>query len=85
VGGRKLGNLTSKHIKANVFKNDCTCACNILSFYLLYVNGTPKVVVFVVEWYAVCEAKKWQFAVRKAKIGRYAVHKGGGGVTLILL
>jgi len=30
---------------------------------------TPKMVVFVVK----------RYAVRKAKIGRYAVRKGGGG------
>jgi len=29
-GRSKLGNLTSKHIKPNVFKNYCTCAYNIL-------------------------------------------------------
>jgi len=37
-GRSKLGNITSKRIKANVFKNNCTCACKILSFYPLYVN-----------------------------------------------
>jgi len=26
--------------------------------------------------------KKWRYAVRKVKIGRYAVRKAGGGVTL---
>jgi len=26
----------------NVWKNDCTCACNRLSFYLLYVTGNAK-------------------------------------------
>jgi len=31
LGGRKLGNITSKHIKANICKNYCTCAFNILS------------------------------------------------------
>ena len=31
----------------------------------------PKMVVFVVKRYAVREAKKWQYAVRKAKIERY--------------
>jgi len=40
-------------------------------------------VVFVVKRYAVREAKKWWYAVRNAKIERYAVLKGGGGVTLI--
>ena len=39
---------------------------------------TPKIVVFVVKWYAVREAKKWLYAVRNAKIERYAVRKGGG-------
>jgi len=29
-GGQNLGDLTSKHIKPNVFKNYCTCAYNIL-------------------------------------------------------
>ena len=29
-GGRNLGNLTSKHIKPNVFKNYCACAYNLL-------------------------------------------------------
>ena len=69
LGGRKLGNLTSKHTIANVCKNGCTWACNILSFYLLYVNGNAKMIVFVVKRFAVC----------KAKIGRYSVRKGGGG------
>jgi len=32
LGGRKLGNLTSKNIKANICKNDYTCACSKLSF-----------------------------------------------------
>jgi len=41
-------------------------------------------VAFVVERYAVREAKKWRYTVRKAKIGRFAVRKGGGGVTLNL-
>jgi len=39
-------------------------------------------VVFVVKQYAVRETEKWRYAVRKAKIGWYAVCKGGGGVTL---
>ena len=38
---------------------------------------TPKMVVFVVKWYAVREAKTWRYAVRNAKIERYAVRKGG--------
>jgi len=29
-GGQNLGNLTSKHIKPNVFKNYCECAYNLL-------------------------------------------------------
>ena len=35
--------------------------------------------------YAVREAEKWRYAVRKAKIGRYATawYAGVGGVTLI--
>ena len=81
MGGLILGNLTSKHIKANVLTNNCTCACNILSFIPPYVNGNTKMVVFVVKRYAVHEAKKWRYAVREAKIGRYAVCKGGGGVS----
>jgi len=36
-------------------------------------------VVFVVKRYAVCESKKWRYAVRNAKIEQYAVRKGGGG------
>ena len=39
-------------------------------------------VVFAVKRQAVREAKKWWYAVRDAKIERYAVRKGGGGVTL---
>jgi len=38
-----------------------------------------KMVVFVVKRNAVCEAEKWRYAVRKAKLGWYAVRKGGGG------
>ena len=34
------GNLAS--IKANVLKNDCTYACDIVSFYLLFVNRNAK-------------------------------------------
>ena len=78
--GQKLGNITSKHINANNCKNERTCACNRLSFYLLYVNGNAKkMVVFVVKRYTVREAEKWRYTVRKAKIGRYAVRQGGGG------
>jgi len=40
-------------------------------------------VVFVVKRYAVREAKKWQHAVRRPNIGRYAVRNGRGGVTLL--
>jgi len=79
LGGRKLGNLISKHITANICKNDCKCACNTLSFYLLYVNGNAKNGVFVVKRYELHEAIKLRYAVRKAKIRRYAVRKGGGG------
>ena len=39
----------------------------------------PKIVVFVVKRYTACEAIKWRYAERKAKIGRYAVHKRGKG------
>ena len=36
-------------------------------------------VVFVVKRYAIREAKKqWRYALRKAKIRRYAERKGGG-------
>ena len=72
-GGLKLGNLTSKDNKANVFNNNCLCACSILSFYPLYANvsETLKMVVFVVKRYALREAKKCRYAVRN-----------GGGVTL---
>ena len=42
-------------------------------------------VVFVVKRYAVRETEKWRYAVHKAKIGRCAVRKGEGGVTLISL
>ena len=47
-GYRKLGNLTSKPT-LNVCKNDCTCARNKLSFYLLYVNEIAKIGCFVVK------------------------------------
>jgi len=73
---RKLGHLISKHTKFNVCKNDCTCARNILSFFLLYVNEITKNGCFVVKWYAVREAKQWRYAVCKAEIGRHAVRKG---------
>ena len=63
-GVRNLGNLTRKHIKANVCKNYCTCACDILSYYFHYLNKTPKMVSFVVKQYAVREAKKNRYAVR---------------------
>jgi len=75
-GYRKLGNLTSKHTKITVCKNDCTCARSILSFYLLYVNEIAKNGCFVVKRYAIREAKTWRYAVHKAEIGRHAVHKG---------
>ena len=39
----------------------------------------PKWLFFVVKRYAVCEPKKWRYAVRNAKIERYAVRMGGGG------
>jgi len=44
-----------------------------------------KIVVLVVKRYAVLEAHKWRYAVRKAKIRQYAVRNGGGGVTLICM
>ena len=47
LGYRKLGNLTSKHTKFSVCKNDCTCARSILSFYLFYVNKIAKNGVFL--------------------------------------
>jgi len=40
---------------------------------------TPEIVVFVVKRYTACEDIKWRYAERKAKIGRYAVHKRGKG------
>jgi len=43
---------------------------------------TPKVVVLVVKRYAVLEAQQWRYAACKAKIRRYGVRNGGGGVTL---
>jgi len=74
-GYQKLGNLTSKNTKFDVYKNDCTCARNILSFYL-YVNDIAKKGYFVVKRYAVRMAKTWRYAVHKAEIGRQAVRKG---------
>jgi len=73
----KKGNLTSKHTKFYVCKNDCTCTCarNILSFYFLYVNEIAKNGCFVVKRYAVREAKTWRYEVRKVEIGRHAVRK----------
>jgi len=60
------------------FKNECTCACNILWFYLLCVDGNAQNgCVFFVKRYAVREAKKWSYTVRKAKI--VSTSKGGGG------
>ena len=54
-----------------------TWACNILSFYLLSVNVTPKKVVFVVKRYAVREAKnggtqyaELNRAARSTQVGR---------------
>ena len=73
LGISKIENITCKHTKFNVCKNDCTCARNILSFYLLYVNEIAKTGCFVVKWYAVRDAKTWRYAVRKAEIGRHAV------------
>ena len=79
-GGRTQGNLTSKYIKANVCKNDCTCASKQtvnLSYLckwkrqkwlLLLLNGTQ---------YA-RQKKNGTHAVRKAKTGRFAVRKGEG-------
>jgi len=34
-----MGNITCKHIKANVCKNDGIRACNLLSFDLLIINN----------------------------------------------
>jgi len=72
---RKLGNLTSNHTKFNVWKNDCTCARNIQSCYLLYVNEIAQNGCFVVKRYTVRVAKTWRYAVHKAEIGRHAVRK----------
>ena len=42
-GRSKLGKITRKHIKANFYRMIVrTCACNRLSFYLLYVNGNAQ-------------------------------------------
>ena len=48
-----------------------TCLCRSLEMV------TSKMIVFVVKRYAVREGKTWQCTVRNAKIGRYAVRKGG--------
>ena len=71
-GYRKIEDLTSKHTKFNVCKNDSTCAHNILLFYLLYVDEIDKNGCLVVKR----EAKTWRYAVRKAEIGRQAARKG---------
>jgi len=76
-GGPKLGNLTSKHIKANICKNDCTCACNRLSIYRLYLNGNAKKVVIVVKRYAVLEAEKMRYARPKEGGTQYPRGRGG--------
>ena len=57
-------------------------ATDILS--LLCKWKRQKWLFFVAKRYAVRETEKWMYAVRNAKIGRYAVRKGGGGVTLII-
>ena len=66
-----IGFGTSKTRKSNKqtiqSKNECTYACNILSFYLLYPNEKANN-GFVVKRYVVREAKKWQYEVRKAKL-----------------
>jgi len=47
----------------------------------------PKWLFFVVKRYAEREAKKWRYYTQYAmpKIKRYAIPKGGGGVTLIYM
>jgi len=83
-GGRKVRNLTSKHIKANVCKNDCTCACNRQSVYLLYVNRKRQ------KWLLLL-LNGTQYA-RQKKGGTQGQHRvvrstqgGRRGVTLIYL
>jgi len=51
-------------------------------FYLLYVNGNAKKVVFVVKQYAVRKFKVRPYPVRKLKTKEYALRKGRGGFTL---
>jgi len=83
LGGQNLGNLTSKHIKANCFQELLyMCIQHTVILSTLCKWKRPKWLFFVVKRYAVREAKKRRYAVRNAKIERYAVRKGEGGVTL---
>ena len=86
LGGRKLGNLTSKHTKADVCKNNCTCACDILSFYLLYVNGNAKNGCLCCLTVRSTRGQKMAVSNTQGQKRRYvvaAVRKGGGGVRPI--
>ena len=82
MGDRKLGSLTSKHVKLNVCKNDLTGARNKLSFYFLYVNGNAKNGCFVVKRYAVREVKR--IAVCSTQGQKRVARSTQGGVTLMV-
>jgi len=81
LGGRKLGNRTCKHIKANVCKKGCTCAWNIILFYFLIEMATLKMVVLLWNGTQYARPKK-KIAVRSTHGQNRTVRKGGGGVTL---
>ena len=83
MGDRKLKSLTSKHVKFNVCKNDLTGARNILSFYLLYVNGNAKNGCFVVKRYEIREVKR--MAVRSTQGKKRVARSTQGGVTLMIM
>ena len=75
-------NLTSKHIKANVFKNDCTCACNILPFYLFYVKRQKWLLLLLNGMqYARPKNGGTQYARPKQRGTQYT--RWEGGVTLM--
>jgi len=77
LGGQNLVNLTSKNIKYIVFKNDCTCACSILHFYLLYVNGNAQNGCFCCL--TVRSARGQKMAVRSTQGQNRAVRSSQGG------
>jgi len=58
------------------------CMQHIVILSSLCKFKRPKWLFFVVKRYAVREAKKWRYAVRKAKIGGTQYARGEGGVTL---